>query len=111
MSEIDKPTRTFRTVAALSRPVIRHAFRLRATGVEHLPCGGFVLCANHLSALDAWALSQPLYPRQPRYMAKAELFRPPLQRLLSSAGLFPVQRGRCSAAEISRIELLREQVR
>lgn len=101
MTRIDEPTSAFRTVAALCRPVIRHAFRLRAIGSEHLPRGGFVLCANHLSALDAWALSQPLYPRQPCYMAKAELFRAPLRPLLSSIGLFPVQRGRCCSAAIA----------
>ena len=100
MPRSDDPTRTFRAVAALSRPVVRHAFRLRATGTEHLPRDGFVLCANHLSALDAWALSMPLYPRQPRYMAKAELFRRPLRPLLSRIGLFPVRRGRCCATAI-----------
>lgn len=100
MPRIDQPTRTFRVVTALSRPAV-YAFRLRATGTEHLPRGGFVLCANHLSALDAWALSLPLYPRQPRYMAKAELFRPSLRPLLSRVGLFPVQRDRGCAVAIA----------
>jgi 1-acyl-sn-glycerol-3-phosphate acyltransferase len=99
---MDVPTLTFRAVAAASRPVVRRRFDLDARGIEHLPRGGFVLCANHVSALDAWALSAPLYPRQPRYMAKAELFaRPVLRSLLRRIGLFPVARGRCCVTAIA----------
>lgn len=92
-SSSEKPTFVFRLVAWISRPLVRLAFRPRVGGLEQLPRGGFVLCANHLSAFDPWALSIPLYPRQPRYLAKAELFVWPFRRLLAAGGLFPVQRG------------------
>jgi 1-acyl-sn-glycerol-3-phosphate acyltransferase len=93
MQPTEAPTRVFRILALLTVPVIRHAFRLDVAGTEHLPEGGFVLCANHLSGFDPWALSEPLYPRQPRFMTKAEAFRPPFRALLSEIGVFPVRRG------------------
>jgi len=92
MQRTDAPTYVFRLLALLTVPVMRHAFRLDAGGTEHLPQGGFVLCANHLSGFDPWALSEPLYPRQPRFMTKAEAFRPPFRALLSAIGVFPVRR-------------------
>jgi 1-acyl-sn-glycerol-3-phosphate acyltransferase len=83
----------FRLVYSVSRPLVRRVYRLEVTSTAELPPGGFVLCANHLSGFDPWALSIPLYPRQPRYLAKAELFVPPFRRLLAGLGLFPVHRG------------------
>jgi 1-acyl-sn-glycerol-3-phosphate acyltransferase len=78
----------------LSWPVIRGLYRLRAEGVEHLPEGGFVLAANHLSNMDPWPLGMPLFPkRHLRFMAKSELFNPVLGPVLRSGGAFPVRRG------------------
>jgi 1-acyl-sn-glycerol-3-phosphate acyltransferase len=99
----DTPTVAFQLLAALSRPLVRSLFRLQVMGEQHLPTGGFVLCANHLSGLDAWALSHPLFPRHPRYMAKAELFRSPFRRLLAALGLFPVQRGSSREAIVTAV--------
>lgn len=74
---------------------IRRLFRFRSTGEEHLPReGGFVLSANHMSNLDPWPLGIPLYPeRQLRFMAKAEMYKPPLKWILERAGAFAVRRG------------------
>lgn len=73
---------------------MRALFRLRSTGLENLPAGGFVLCANHNSNLDPWPLGQPLWPRrQLHFMAKAELFNPILGPPLRAGGAFPVRRG------------------
>jgi 1-acyl-sn-glycerol-3-phosphate acyltransferase len=74
---------------------IRRLFRFASKGEEHLPReGGFVLSANHMSNLDPWPLGIPLYPdRQLRFMAKAEMYRPPLKWILEPAGAFPVRRG------------------
>jgi 1-acyl-sn-glycerol-3-phosphate acyltransferase len=78
----------------LSWPVIRGLYRLRAEGLEHIPQGGFVLAANHISNLDPWPLGMPLFPqRQLRFMGKIELFKPVLGTILRSAGAFPVRRG------------------
>ncbi|MGB2953191.1 MAG: lysophospholipid acyltransferase family protein [Gaiellaceae bacterium] len=68
--------------------------RIRARGAEDLPPGGFVLAANHLSNFDPWALGMPLFPRRfLRFMAKRELYWPPLSWLLGAVGAFPVSRG------------------
>jgi 1-acyl-sn-glycerol-3-phosphate acyltransferase len=82
-------------VGLLSTPPVRLLYRLRASGKEHLPeTGGYVLSANHLSNIDPWPLGLPLWPkRQVRFMAKAELFRPPLWPILKLAGAFRVRRG------------------
>ena len=86
-------TLVFRLLAVICPPIVRWGCRLTVTGRELVPAGGCVLCANHLSAFDPWALSVPLLPRQPRYMAKAELFVWPFRSLLRAVGLFPVRRG------------------
>jgi 1-acyl-sn-glycerol-3-phosphate acyltransferase len=91
----------FRLVSALSRPLAWRVYGLRVTWTDELPPGGFVLCANHLSGWDAWALTIPLHPRQPRYLAKAELFLPPFRPVLEGLGLFPVRRGEGHADAIA----------
>jgi 1-acyl-sn-glycerol-3-phosphate acyltransferase len=79
---------------AISWPVVKALYRLRARGVEHLPEGGFVLAANHTSNFDPWPLGMPLWPhRQLRFMAKAELFNPVLTPILRGGGAFQVRRG------------------
>ena len=82
-------------IALLSTPPVRVLYRLRASGKENLPeSGGYVLSSNHLSNIDPWPLGLPLWPkRQIRFMAKAELFRPPLWPILRLLGAFRVRRG------------------
>jgi len=76
-------------------PLMRVVFRRRVYGTQHLPgTEGFVLAANHVSVIDPWPLGYPFFPRQLRFMAKAELFRPGLRWPLRSLGAFPVRRGR-----------------
>jgi len=74
---------------------VRLLFRLRWTGLEHVPLeGGGVLAANHVSNLDPWAIGIPFFPRRAlRFMGKSELFWFPLGPLLRGAGAFPVRRG------------------
>ena len=81
-------------IGAVSWPVLRLAFRLRVTGRENVPEGGCVLAANHWSNLDPWPLGIPLFPRRfLRFMAKKELFWPPLGWIIRAGGAFPVDRG------------------
>ena len=85
----------YHLIGAATAGPIRRLFRFESKGEENLPReGGFVLSANHMSNLDPWPLGIPLYPeRQLRFMAKAELYRPPLNWILDGAGAFPIQRG------------------
>lgn len=80
---------------------LMHAFvgwRKRWSGLEHVPEGGFVLAANHLSNIDPFVLALPLWPgRVVHYMAKAELFTRWLTPALRAYNAFPVRRGEADA--------------
>jgi 1-acyl-sn-glycerol-3-phosphate acyltransferase len=90
-----RPSPFYLFVGAVSWPLLKGLYRLRAEGVENLPQdGGFVLAANHISNFDPWPLGIPLWPRRYlRFMAKSELYWWPLGPLISAGGAFPVRRG------------------
>lgn len=103
-------SRTYHLIGALTAGPIRRLFRFKSKGEEHLPReGGFVLSANHMSNIDPWPLGIPLLPdRQLRFMAKSEMYKPPLKWILESAGAFPVRRGMGDEEAMERaIELAR----
>jgi 1-acyl-sn-glycerol-3-phosphate acyltransferase len=81
-------------IGAVSWPVLRMVYRLRSTGRENVPDGGCVVAANHWSNFDPWPLGIPLFPRRfLRFMAKKELFWPPLGWIIRAGGGFRVDRG------------------
>jgi len=88
-------TRFYRLFHAIIHPIAHILFPHRAVGVENVPEGGAILCANHANAVDPGIIALCL-PRKTRirFMGKAELFEKPLLRwFLSSLGGFPVKRG------------------
>lgn len=102
-------TALYRVVAGVARPVVRLVFRPRVSGLQHMPAGGFVLASNQLSNLDGFALAYALYPRQLRWMGKAELFNSLTAPFLRRAGVFPVRRGEGDTAAIDgAVALARE---
>jgi 1-acyl-sn-glycerol-3-phosphate acyltransferase len=105
-----RPSWLYLLIGALSWPFVRGLFRLRARGREHLPDGGYVLAANHLSNLDPWVLGIPLFPRRfLRFMGKSELFWTPLKQIITAGGAFPVRRGQRDVEAIeTAIDLVRE---
>ena len=105
-----RPSLVYLLVATLSWPVLYGLYRLRATGREHLPDGGYVLAANHTSNFDPWPLGLTLYPRRYlRFMGKSELFWTPFKQFATAAGAFPVRRGeRDTAALETATRLCRE---
>jgi 1-acyl-sn-glycerol-3-phosphate acyltransferase len=106
-----RPSLLYSLIAALSWPVVRWLYRLRAEGAENLPAkGGYVLAANHISNLDPWPLGLPLWPRRfLRFMAKSELYWWPLGRVITAGGGFPVRRGERDLEAIDRaIDLARQ---
>ncbi len=96
-------------VGALSYPLVRLVFRARWQGTEHVPRrGGAVVASNHVSNFDPWPLALGVFPTQFRFMAKIELFRPPLSLLLRLVGSFPVDRGAPDRAALATaVELCR----
>jgi len=104
-------SRTYSLIAGVSAPVLYGLFRLRARGRENVPeAGGCVLACNHLSSFDPWPLGVPLWPgRQLRFMAKAELYWFPLNKIADAAGAFPVHRGQRDTVAIeTAVRLARE---
>ena len=76
-------------------PFIRLFLRVKVSGKENIPkSGGYIICANHTSIADMFALAVP-FKVQIRYMAKEELFKTAFTRWLFGAlGTFAVQRGK-----------------
>ena len=81
-------------VARVVLPLVAQAYRLEASGTEHLPLDGPALLAvNHQSDFDPWLVGVA-FPRPMKFLAKSELFRVPvLQRLIVALGAFPIERG------------------
>jgi 1-acyl-sn-glycerol-3-phosphate acyltransferase len=68
-------------------------FRIRMTGLEHLPADGPVLVAgNHTGFLDG-PLVMILLPRPAAFLVKSELWDSPFRRILQFARQIPVRRG------------------
>ena len=106
-----RPAPLYNVIAAITWPVLRGAYRLSDRGVENVPAeGGFVLACNHLSSFDPWPLGMPLWPRYfLRFMAKSELYWPPLKYVLNGVGAFPVRRGQRDVQAIeTAVQLARE---
>jgi 1-acyl-sn-glycerol-3-phosphate acyltransferase len=79
---------------AILQPCFHVYFRLRRSGMEHVPRSGPVIfAANHRSFLDPFVIGT-LTRRPVYYVAKKELFRHPVGAwLLSRLGAFPIDRG------------------
>ena len=68
-------------------------FRARGFGSEKVPASGPVILApNHFSFMDHFFLGTSIR-RKVRFMAKSQLFQPPMQWIYTHGGVFPVRRG------------------
>jgi 1-acyl-sn-glycerol-3-phosphate acyltransferase len=74
--------------------VLRTLFGFRVEGGRHEPASGpLLIVSNHVSDLDPLVVGTALH-RRVYYMAKVELFGPPLLRWwVTACGAFPVRRG------------------
>jgi 1-acyl-sn-glycerol-3-phosphate acyltransferase len=67
--------------------------RARAISTENVPGSGAVILApNHFSFMDHFLMGCYIR-RKVRFMAKSQLFKPPMQLIYSHGGVFPVRRG------------------
>jgi 1-acyl-sn-glycerol-3-phosphate acyltransferase len=67
--------------------------RARAIAVENVPGSGAVILApNHFSFMDHFLMGAYIR-RKVRFMAKSQLFKPPMQFIYTHGGVFPVRRG------------------
>ena len=68
-------------------------FRTRAIDSDKVPAGGPVILApNHFSFMDHFFLGASIR-RKVRFMAKSQLFVPPMEFVYTHGGVFPVRRG------------------
>ena len=68
-------------------------FRARGSGAEKVPDHGPVILApNHFSFMDHF-FAGAFVRRRVRFMAKSQLFVPPMQWIYTHGGVFPVRRG------------------
>ncbi len=92
-------------------PLFRRVLRLEVSGLENIPDEPCIVAANHRSNLDPPVLNavfgEPLF-----FLAKEELFRPPLGWVMKHMRALPVRK---SAGDLEileyTIELLREGCR
>ena len=68
-------------------------FRVRGIDAEHVPASGPVILApNHSSFMDHFLIGASIR-RKVQFMAKSQLFKPPMQFIYTHGGVFPVRRG------------------
>jgi 1-acyl-sn-glycerol-3-phosphate acyltransferase len=70
-------------------------WRVRAIGTENVPReGALILAPNHFSQMDHFFVGLYLLHRKVRFMAKSQMFGPPvLTYIYKHGGVFPVRRG------------------
>ena len=90
-----KGSKFFRAFRVLFSWVVGLLFRIKVVGKENEPeNGGYIVCANHISATDPILLCYAFKKHQVNFMAKKELFKiPVLAQLIRMLGAFPVDRG------------------
>jgi len=89
-------------VRGLMQPFFHVYFRMRRTGMAHIPrTGPVIFASNHRSFLDPFVIGM-LTRRPVYYVAKRELFENPVQAwLLNRLGAFPVERGESDERSMS----------
>lgn len=92
------------------RLVLRLLCRFRVDGGEHEPASGpLLIVSNHVSDLDPLVVGTALR-RRVHFMAKVELFRPPLLRWwIRACGGFPVRRGEADRQAFRTARAILEQ--
>ncbi|MCW2991373.1 MAG: 1-acyl-sn-glycerol-3-phosphate acyltransferase [Solirubrobacterales bacterium] len=87
------PDPMYEAVRTITAAVAYGFFRMRPIAAELVPASGPVILApNHFSFFDHFFLATALR-RKVRFMAKSQMFKPPLQVIYDHGGVFPVRRG------------------
>ena len=89
-----RPDYMYRVVRIVLTPIILLLYRYRAIDVANVPARGPVLIApNHFSFWDHFFVAV-LLRREVHFMAKSQLFKPPvIDFIINHGGVFPVRRG------------------
>ena len=94
----------YRFAYAVLAKILGFLFNIRVIGRDNEPeDGGFMVCANHVSATDPIVLAYAFKKHQIRFMAKKELFKVPIVgQLVKMLGAFPVDRGASDVGAIKK---------
>src|SRR4051812_41677672 len=88
-----RPNWMYELVRLLLTPYLLIVYRARCIDSDNIPAEGPVIIApNHFSFLDHFFVAVFLR-RKVQFMAKSQLFKPPLQVVYHNGGVFPVRRG------------------
>jgi 1-acyl-sn-glycerol-3-phosphate acyltransferase len=88
-----RPDWVYELVRIVLTPYLLLFYRARCIDSRHVPPDGPVIIApNHFSFLDHFFVAVYLR-RKVHFMAKSQLFKPPMQFIYTHGGVFPVRRG------------------
>jgi 1-acyl-sn-glycerol-3-phosphate acyltransferase len=92
-SRTREPDAMYEVVRALTTVYSLTFFRASCISSDKVPQSGPVILApNHFSFMDHFFLAD-FVRRKVRFMAKSQMFKPPLQFVYTHGGVFPVRRG------------------
>src|SRR5437764_4261671 len=92
-SRTREPDAVYEVVRVATTLLALTAFRARSIASDNVPATGPVILApNHFSFMDHF-FTGLFIRRRVRFMAKSQLFTPPMQWVFSHGGVFPVRRG------------------
>jgi len=92
----------------LGKRLFRRMFRLKVSGEENIPAtGAYIVAPNHRSYIDPLVLNA-VFPEPLFFLAKEELFRPPLGWFTRHMRAVPVRRG---SGDVAALELSLEVLR
>jgi 1-acyl-sn-glycerol-3-phosphate acyltransferase len=103
------PDWMYKLVRIVLTPYLLIFYRARVIDTDKIPTEGpTIIVPNHFSFLDHFFVAA-FIRREVNFMAKSQLFKPPLQFVYTHGGVFPVLRGRRDeeAFETARIVLER----
>jgi len=87
-----KPNLMYELVRVITSCIAWGLYRARSLSPEKVPDGPVILAPNHFSNLDHFFSGLGLR-RHVRFMAKSQIFKPPMSIVFSHGGVFPVMRG------------------
>ncbi len=89
----NRPDWVYEAVRLVLTPLLYLFYRARCIDSDNVPADGPVIIApNHFSFLDHFFVAVFLR-RKVHFMAKSQLFKPPMQFVFTHGGVFPVRRG------------------
>ena len=88
-----RPDPMYGVVRMVLTPYLLFFFRTRAIDSDKVPADGpAIIAPNHFSFMDHFFIAVYMR-RKVQFMAKSQMFKPPLQTVFTHGGVFPVRRG------------------